>query len=115
MHDIKRIREKPEEVGTSLQHKGYQADVDALIKLDMEHREKISQINRLRAELNIASKNIGKAKKAGQDAKTEMEEARKIRNSIVESESLERQMKQDIRNLLLEWPAEPSGNPRGKR
>lgn len=109
MHDIKRIREKPEEVGTSLQHKGYQADVDALIKLDMEHREKISQINRLRAELNIASKNIGKAKKAGQDAKTEMEEARKIRNSIVESESLERQMKQDIRNLLLEWPAEPSG------
>ncbi|MFH0883833.1 MAG: serine--tRNA ligase [bacterium] len=114
MHDIRRIREHSEEVRTSLARKGFDADVDGVLKLDSMWRELTSEADGLKADLNRASKAIGDAKKAGRDAAQEMDAARRIRERAVSIDDNKRELHQQIVEILLEWPNEPDpGTPTG--
>jgi seryl-tRNA synthetase len=67
MLDPKNIRSNPEEVAQLLIKKGYQFPVDEFNTLENQRREFQVDAERLQSERNTRSKNIGKAKAAGED------------------------------------------------
>ncbi|WP_019623300.1 serine--tRNA ligase [Amphritea japonica] len=67
MLDPKNIRSNPEEVAQLLTIKGYQFPVDEFNALENQRREVQVEAERLQSERNTRSKNIGKAKAAGED------------------------------------------------
>ncbi|MDR6953731.1 seryl-tRNA synthetase [Ancylobacter sp. 3268] len=76
MHDIKWIREEPNGLVDALVRRGTdeaeaQALVDGLIALDARRRDGIVKLEELQARRNAASKEIGAAKKSGDNARAE--------------------------------------------
>ncbi|WP_454684967.1 serine--tRNA ligase [Ancylobacter moscoviensis] len=76
MHDIKWIREEPRGLVDALVRRGTieaeaQALVDGLIALDERRRSGIGKLEELQARRNAASKEIGAAKKDGQNDRAE--------------------------------------------
>ena len=67
MLDPKYIRSNPEEVARLLTKKGYQCPVEEFNTLESRRREVQVESERLQNERNTRSKNIGKAKAAGED------------------------------------------------
>lgn len=108
MHDIRRLREQPDDVKKSLALKNFDADVKGVLALDDRWRGLTAKGDELKSELNKASKAIGEAKKAGRDAAEEMETARKLRDEAASIDDQKRELRQTIDDLLMTWPAEPS-------
>ena len=109
MLDIKLIRTKPELVKENIRRK-FQDEkislVDELLELDMKNREIKQEVEVLRANKNKLSKEIGN--KMAQGLK---EEAGEIRKNVSQNDGrieqltiLEKQVEQDIRNILMSIP-----------
>ena len=68
MLDIKRLREDADAVRAGLRNKGADAGaVDALLALDAQRRERLTEVESLKSERNAVSKEIGARKKRGED------------------------------------------------
>ncbi|MHA6289172.1 serine--tRNA ligase [Maricaulis sp. CAU 1757] len=68
MHDIKTIRDNPEAFDASLAKRGMEAQSPVLLELDAKRREAVSNQQAAETERNALSKQIGKAKAAGDEA-----------------------------------------------
>ncbi|MEA2386685.1 MAG: seryl-tRNA synthetase [Thermoleophilaceae bacterium] len=68
MLDLKEIRRDPDAARAALERRRAADRLDELLALDARRRELLPQEEELRAEQNRASKAIGQAKKAGEDA-----------------------------------------------
>jgi len=67
MLDINLIRENPELVRTSLKNRQMDASpVDDILRLDGERRQLLTEVEQLKAERNVVSKEISKMKDAGE-------------------------------------------------
>ncbi|MFC2170681.1 serine--tRNA ligase [Calditrichota bacterium] len=107
MHDIKRIRNNPEEMKNNINRKGFSADIAAIVDIDKQWRNLTAEVEQHKAELNKASRRIGEAKKAGGNAESEMLAARELRNSIAEMDIETGKLLEQINQLLGTIPAEP--------
>jgi seryl-tRNA synthetase len=67
MLDIRRIREKPEEVRQALGKRMDDVDLSGILEDDRQRRALIVEIEALREKRNAASGRIGKMRKAGED------------------------------------------------
>lgn len=102
MLDIKRIRDNPEAIKLSGQHKNFPVDVDRLLDLDQQIRAQQQELETLQAERNSLSKSMGKAS---------AEEREAIRSRVVEikeqldnrSDSL-RSLRAEFDDLMLHVP-----------
>lgn len=63
MLDIKQIRKEPEKIRELLSRRGEEAKIDALLAMDVERREILSQTEQIKAEQNKVSKQIPAYKK----------------------------------------------------
>jgi len=68
MHDIRAIREDPSAFDTGLQKRGLGPQSAGLLQLDAAHRGKVTEAQALQTRRNEASKEIGKAKAARDEA-----------------------------------------------
>ncbi len=68
MLDIKRIRDDPEAVKAAAAAKRESPDIDGILARDATRRELLGKVERLKAERNSGSKEVGRLKKAGEDA-----------------------------------------------
>jgi len=68
MHDIRLIREDPEGFDRQLSRRGWPAQAAAILTLDEARRAKITAAEAALAARNAASKQVGKAKAAGDEA-----------------------------------------------
>jgi seryl-tRNA synthetase len=66
--DPRIIREKPEWLRQKLRDRGVAFDLDGLLALEAERRRLLAELERLRARKNALSEEIGRRKRAGQDA-----------------------------------------------
>jgi seryl-tRNA synthetase len=67
MLDLNLIREKPDLVRTSLRNRQMEAtSVDDILRLDEKRRALLTQVEALKAERNVVSKEIGKLKEAAE-------------------------------------------------
>ena len=71
MHDIRAIRENPEAFDAMLAKRGSTASSASILEIDARRRERVTAAEAALAERNAASKNVGKAKAAGDDAEFE--------------------------------------------
>ena len=69
MHDIKWIRDNPDAFDRGLTRRGLAPQSKALLALDEERRAAITAFEQAQAARNAASKEIGEAKKAKDEAR----------------------------------------------
>lgn len=117
MHDIRKIRENPEEFDAAMQRRGEGAWASDLIEMDARRREKILAAETALADRNRASKEVGAAKARGDEP--EFERLRKlVSDKKQEISELEEQAKveaETLRSVLLTLPNLPLGEiPDGK-
>ena len=82
MLSLTRIRNNPDQIKSGLEAKNESIDLDKILKLDKEHRDKIHQLNEMRAEKNSASEAIAEAKRAGKDSDDTIAAMKKVSDAI---------------------------------
>ncbi|UOK69988.1 serine--tRNA ligase [Ancylobacter polymorphus] len=114
MHDIKWIREEPNGLVNALVRRGTdaseaQALVEGLIALDETRRSGIVRLEELQARRNAASKEIGAAKKAGENDRAEalMAEVGALKTDIPALEEQVKAAEAELHNRLAAIPNVP--------
>jgi seryl-tRNA synthetase len=110
MLDINFIRENPELVKKGVKNKGYDPNlVDRVLKVDETRRQLIGEIEKLRAEKNLACRQAGKL------TKDDVAQGRKIKETLRRLDPDLQAIEEQLKNLLSEIPNLPSEKtPQGK-
>jgi len=108
MLDIRRIRENPEEIKRAVEAKRENVSIDRILELDRNHREVVTRLNRMRAELNNVSREISRVMGCEpEQARILREKATELSRAIKEGEEQERSFKGELENLLAWVPNIP--------
>ena len=118
MLDLRLLREDRELLRDGLAKRGDSADVDRLVRLDEEYRRLLAESERLKAERNARSKQIGEMIQSGrgEDAEALKSEMREVADRIKSLDELSSAHKDTLDSLLLEipnlpHPSVPAGGP----
>ncbi|BAF87737.1 seryl-tRNA synthetase, class IIa [Azorhizobium caulinodans ORS 571] len=122
MHDIKWIREEPEALVRALVRRQVAKDEavalrDKLLSLDTARRETLTKLEGLLARRNAASKEIGQAKAAKDEARAAalMDEVAKLKVDVPELEQSAKAIEGELDGLLAAIPNVPLESvPEGK-
>ena len=115
MLDLRVIRERPDEVQRALADKGGAALIPDIVAKDAERRRLIKEGDELKAQRNVASEAIGRARKAGQDASAEQARMRDVGDRIKALDAEIKAIDDAIETLLAQVPNLPHPSvPRGK-
>jgi seryl-tRNA synthetase len=109
MHDIRFIRDNPEIFDRALARRGLTPPARRLIELDEKRRERILAVEAAQARRNAASKEIGEAKKARDEAKAQslMTEVAALKEQLPALEAAEKQASLALDRALAEIPNLP--------
>jgi seryl-tRNA synthetase len=113
--DIKAIRDNPQGFDEGLKRRGIfgegegQFSSAAILKLDEARRAHVTKLQDAQARRNAASKEIGAAKKAKDDAKAEalMAEVASLKDLLAKGEARERELTAEVEALLAVIPNAP--------
>ncbi|MDE1174460.1 MAG: serine--tRNA ligase [Parvibaculaceae bacterium] len=110
MHDIKAIRENPEAFDAGLRRRGLEPLSAQVLAFDEKRRQILTSLQELQARRNEASKQIGAAKKAGDDALSQklMDEVTALKTALQEGEEAERQIDREVAGFLAAIPNIPN-------
>ena len=108
MFDLKRIRDNPEAVKKACQLKGDHADVDRILALDEERRALLTELDALRADVNVQSRKIGEIKKSGGDAEPQMSQVRRMKERLASGDLRLAAAEDELHTLLLRVPNAPA-------
>jgi len=115
--DIRRIRSEPDIVKAALARRGSKGvveSVDEILLLDERRRERLREVNDLKAERNEVSKKIGELKREGGDAEDMIAAMREVGDRISEIDTDVVEAEGRIREVLLMIPNLPlDGVPEG--
>jgi seryl-tRNA synthetase len=117
MHDIKSVRENPEAFDRARARRGLPALSAHLLALDDARRAAIAKLQTAQERRNAASKEIGAAMKAKDEAKSEAlkAEVARIKENWPAMEAAEREAKTALDKALAELPNAPLDSvPEGK-
>jgi seryl-tRNA synthetase len=109
MHDIKWIRDNPEAFDKALKRRGLAPESARLIAIDERRRAAIAKVEQAQARRNAASKEIGEAKKAKDEARAQvlMAEVGELKNAIPALEADEKEALSDLDRALAQIPNLP--------
>lgn len=102
MLDIKLIRENPELVKQGIKNKNEKDTVDEILALDKKRREILTKDEDLKAKRNKVSQEIGKLKKAGENADGIIAEMKTVSDEIKELDDSLKNVESKL-NTLLSW------------
>lgn len=104
MLDIKLIRENPAAVKKNCKNRGYDIDIEKLVKSDEEWRKIKQEMDGLRHKRNEITMEIGELRKQGKDAKAKVKEAKEISERVVKNGEREIKLKEEIDKTLVNIP-----------
>jgi len=107
MLSLTRIRNNPDQIKAGLEAKNESIDLDKILKIDEIHRDKIHQLNEMRAESNRASEAIAEAKRAGKDSNDAIAAMRKVSDAIKDLEKEVSNLEQTLDEQLKLIPNIP--------
>jgi seryl-tRNA synthetase len=107
MHDLHLFRGQLDETADRLATRGYTLDREAFRAIDARRREALTEVERLKAERNERSKDIGARKKAGEDTSELQAAVRSIGDAIAELEQNSEQLDREFMDLLKTIPNLP--------
>ncbi|MGH8989850.1 MAG: aminoacyl--tRNA ligase-related protein, partial [Acidimicrobiales bacterium] len=111
MIDIRLIRDDPERVKTALARRGVTPEeVDAIGRLDAEHRSALARQEGLRARVKLLSREVGERRKAGdvEAAAGLADESRRVGDEEKAAAQEVEHLASDLRSLLLSTPNLPA-------
>ena len=108
MLDMKFVRENPELVMEAVKKRNGNLDLTEFLELDKKRREITVQVETLKSERNSASQEIGKLKKAGQDATEQMAAVRALGDKIAEDDKELKEIEVRLKEILLTIPNIPA-------
>jgi len=113
--DLRLIRERPDEVQRALADKGGAELIPEILAKDVERRRLLKEVEDLKAQRNVASEAIGRAKKAGLDASGEQARMREVGDRIKALDAAVHAVDAAIQALLVQVPNVPHPSvPPGK-
>ncbi|MGE0765402.1 MAG: serine--tRNA ligase [Hyphomicrobiaceae bacterium] len=111
MFDIKAIRDNPGAFDEALRKRGLAAEFSAaaILKVDDARRAHVTALQEVQARRNAASREVGAAKKAKDDAKADalMAEVASLKDALTAGEAREREMTAEVEKLLAVIPNAP--------
>jgi seryl-tRNA synthetase len=109
MHDIKWIRENPEAFDVALKRRGLDVLSSSLLAIDEKRRAAIQASEQALARRNAASKEIGEAKKAKDEARAAalMEEVARLKTNLPELEGAAKAADEELHEALAAIPNLP--------
>src|SRR3954454_3607828 len=109
MHDIKWIRENADAFGRALSRRGLAGEAQQLMAIDERRRAAIQKAEQAQARRNVASKEIGAAKKSGEEetAQKLMSEVAQLKAAIPALEAEEKEASAELDKALAEIPNLP--------
>src|SRR5438128_12221732 len=109
MLDIKWIRENPEALDRALRNRNAEPAAARLIALDAARRTHITRLEEAQARRNAASKEIGKAKAAKDEAtaQTLMAEVAELKEFLATAEARGKELDQALEDDLATIPNVP--------
>ena len=109
MLDIKKLRETPDEVKAGLQKRGADpALVDKVLSFDERRRELLAQAEEMKQRRNAVSKQIGIAKKNGENTDAIQAEMRALGDQIAAVDGQLAKVEGEQRRVLLSLPNLPA-------
>jgi seryl-tRNA synthetase len=117
MHDIKSIRDNPDAFDAGLKRRGLAAMSASLLAIDEKRRAAIMASEQAQARRNSASKEIGDAKKAKDEARATalMEEVAKLKTTMPQLEAAAKETDEELAQQLAAIPNLPLDEvPEGK-
>lgn len=109
MLDLGFVREHLPLVEERLRQRGMNPDelLGGFRDLDARRRQAITAAETLKAERNKKSEEVGRRKRAGEDATALMEETKSLREEGERQEKLAAQLEEELRNLMAQIPNLP--------
>ncbi len=109
MFDIKWIRKHPDEFDAGLALRGLEPHAGEVVALDFERRKAVAALQEAQNRRNAASKEIGKAKGAGDDSLADslIAEVADLKEQIKAGEEKERRLTEEINDFLISIPNIP--------
>jgi seryl-tRNA synthetase len=109
MHDIKWIRENADAFDRALSRRGLAGEAQQLMAIDERRRAAIGKAEQAQARRNVASKEIGAAKKSGEEetAQRLMAEVAQLKAAIPALEAEEKEASAELDKALAEIPNLP--------
>ncbi len=103
MIDLKDLRENPDRYRKGAANKNIKLDFDAILLLDSKQRAAQQEFEKLRAEQNVASQQIGKLKDA-EEKKAAVAKVGTLKTSVKEADESARKLEGELQQLLLQVP-----------
>ena len=108
MLDIKRIRENFEEVKSGVEKRGKgDFGLETIKTLDVKRREMLAEVEALKNKQNVASREVPKLKKAGEDTTALFAEMKQLSAKIKELDGEVAAVEEELRSILLGVPNTP--------
>jgi seryl-tRNA synthetase len=107
MLDIKRIRNNPDKVKKALTTRNGDFDIDRVLELDKKRREKLVEVEEMKARQNAVSKEIPRLKKEGKDISEVLKEMKELSQRIKDVEPEIKEIEEELNNNLLRIPNIP--------
>jgi seryl-tRNA synthetase len=117
MLDIKWIRENPDALDRALRNRNAAPAAQRLIALDEARRKHIAELQKAQEQRNAASKEIGKAKATGDEARAQalIDEVARLKVFLPQAEAEEKRFEGELRSELAMIPNVPAADvPVGK-
>lgn len=108
MLDINKIRNNQKAMEEALLKKNFEVDFTQVLEWDTLRREKIFNVEQMKAKRNKVSDDVPRLKKEGQDVSTLIAEMKELSLEISEYEKDIRQIEEDIKNFMDLIPNVPA-------
>lgn len=110
MLDMKFVRENPELVMDAMRKRNANVNLDEFLELEKKRRELTLQVEALKSQRNAASQEIGKMKKAGENADAQMAEVRTLGDKIAEDDKELKDIEARLKEILMTIPNMPAAD-----
>jgi seryl-tRNA synthetase len=107
VYDLSFFRNNLDAIAKRLADRGFALDVESFRKLDVERRAAVTESEQLKAQKNAESQEIGKLKKAGQDAAERQQKVREIGDRISGLDQKASELDESFRALMAGVPNLP--------
>jgi len=107
MLDIQKIRENKAAIAQGVSNKNAVADLDAILALDLERRNVITEVEELKRQRNVVSKDVATRKRNKADAQDLIEQTREIGQRIKTLDDDQRGIEEKLHVLMLQIPNTP--------
>ena len=104
MHDIRFIREHPEQFTAAMQRRSVTVTANQILRIDSQRRGLQAEIQDMQSRRNAASKDIGARKAKGKDADDLIAEVNSIKAKLPKLEGEEMALAETLEGFLLELP-----------